>query len=133
MLLQQSSSTKPSIQGLHDEQLSEKVNTKKLLSTSPFSSSAVTSLPVSLTRGSIPSWTFFFWLRYLWKPIFFSPLAKFSSCWAMAFLTSPLHSPAASHSTCPCFHCLCIFFLKNLLALLHILDHEDSLPGCIVD
>lgn len=36
-----------------------------------------------------------FWLRYLWKPFLFY-FVPFASCsWAMAFLTPPLHNPAA--------------------------------------
>ena len=52
MSLPQPRPTKPNIWGFWYEQLSEKIEAKKLLSTSAFSLSAVTSMAVLLTSGA---------------------------------------------------------------------------------
>ncbi|KAK4823100.1 hypothetical protein QYF61_025838 [Mycteria americana] len=84
-------------QEVWEERLPVKTEEKKLLSTSAFSLSIVTSLPV--------------------KPflLFFASLAKCSSSHALAFLTPSLHNRAtslySSQDTFPSFHCLCISFL----------------------
>ncbi|KAK4830028.1 hypothetical protein QYF61_008366 [Mycteria americana] len=103
-----------------EEGLPVKNEPKKLLSTSAFSSSIVTSLPVLVIGG---------------KPflLFFAFLAKFSSSRALAFLTPPLHNQASplysSQDTCPCFHCLCISFLPFSLTSRSRLSHASLLPS----
>ncbi|KAK4827897.1 hypothetical protein QYF61_022320 [Mycteria americana] len=106
----------PVLRPIHSrERLPVKTEAQKLLSTSVFSSSIVTSLPVLLIT----------------KPLllFFASLAKFSSICALAFLTPSLHKPAASvyfsQHTCPCFHCLCISFLPFSLTS----SHASPLPS----
>lgn len=94
-----------------EEQLSVKSEQKKLLRTSAFCLSTVTSLPVLVTRSGVtPSWSLLFWFMYLQKPLlfFFVPLAKSSYSLALAFLTPFLHSlPISLYSsqvTCSCFY-----------------------------
>jgi len=108
--------SEPSTLGFCVEQLLVKTEAKKLLSTSVFSLSVVTSLLALHTGGGTHSWTFLFQLIYLYKHLlFFAPLDVSSSSWALAFPSLSLYSLAASlytlQVTCPCFHCLCIFFL----------------------
>ncbi|KAK4823598.1 hypothetical protein QYF61_003798 [Mycteria americana] len=113
-LLPQSLSCGPSTQEVWEERLPVKTEAKKLLRTSAFSSSVVTSLP---------------------KPflLFFASLAKFSSSRTLAFLTPSLHNRAASlyssQDTCPCFHCLCISFLPFSLTSRSRLSHARLLPS----
>ncbi|KAK4827891.1 hypothetical protein QYF61_022314 [Mycteria americana] len=114
-LLPQSLSCGTSTPEVWEERLPVKTEAKKLLSTSAFSSSIVTSLPVLLIT----------------KPLllFFASLAKFSSICALAFLTPSLHNRAGSvyfsQHTCPCFHCLCISFLPFSLTS----SHASPLPS----
>jgi len=109
-LLSQFPASKPSTQGLCVEQSPVKTKAKKLLNTSAFSLVVIISLPVWLTMSSMPFWTFLLQMIYLEKPLFFMPLAKSSSSWALAFLTPFLHSLAASlyspQVTYPCSLCL---------------------------
>ncbi|KAK4810922.1 hypothetical protein QYF61_013330 [Mycteria americana] len=85
----------PSTREVWEERVPVKTEAKMLLSTSAFSSSVVSSLPVMFI----------------------------SSSRALAFLTPSLHKRAASlyssQDTCPCFHCLCISFLPFSLTSSH--------------
>jgi len=126
--------SKPFPRELCVEQSLVKTEAKKLLNTSTFSLSIVTSLPVLLIREVTPSWTFLFQLIYLQKTFisFFVPLAKSSSSWAFAFFIPSLHSLAASlysfKVTFPCFHCLCIFFLLSNVTSRSWFSHSSLLP-----
>ena len=99
-----------------------------MLSSSAFSLSALTSLPVSLTRGVCPHGHF--WLKLL---LFLVSRAKLSSSWALAFLNPSIHSLAASlyssYGTFLCFHCLCIFFLLFSLTSRSWFSHTSLLPS----
>ncbi|KAK4810853.1 LOW QUALITY PROTEIN: hypothetical protein QYF61_008825 [Mycteria americana] len=112
--------TRPSTREVWEERVPAKTEAKMLLSTSAFSSSIVTSLPVVFIRG---------------KPflLFLASLVKFSSSWALAFLTPSLHNWAvslySSQVTCPCFHCLCISFLPFSLTSMSQLSHAGLLPS----
>ncbi|KAK4818403.1 hypothetical protein QYF61_012324 [Mycteria americana] len=119
-LLPQSPYCGPSTREVWEERLPVKTEAKNLLSTSAFSSSIVTSLPVLLIRGK----TFL---------LFFASLAKFSSSCALAFLTPSLHNCAASlyssQDLSPCFCCLCISFLPFSLTSRSQVIHASLLPS----
>ena len=111
--------SEPSAQRLCVEQLPVKAEAKKMLSTSAFFLSVVTSLPVLLTRRvHTPGLPF---------PVdvpteaFFVPLAK-----SLSSLEALLHSP---QSSCPCFHCLCIFFLLSKFDQQALFSHASFLPS----
>jgi len=134
-LLLSSPPPKPSTWRACEEQLLVKTEAKKLLSTSVFSLSIVTRLPVcSLGGDGTPSWTFLFCLMYLKETFsfFFTSLAKSSFTWALAFLTSSLHNLAvslySSQRTCASFHCPCIFFLLFSLSSRSQFRHASLLP-----
>ncbi|KAK4829123.1 hypothetical protein QYF61_002161 [Mycteria americana] len=110
----------PSTREVWEERSPVKTEAKKLLSTSAFSSSVVTSLPVLFIGG---------------KPflLFLASFVKFSSSHALAFLTPSLHNWAASlyssQDTCPCSHCLCISFLPFSLTKLEFSVPEIQGPN----
>ena len=60
-------------------------------------------------------------------------LGMLISSWALVFLTSSLHSLAASlfssHITCSCSHYMCIFFLLFSLTSISWFGHADLLPA----
>ncbi|KAK4827158.1 hypothetical protein QYF61_015112 [Mycteria americana] len=97
--------TIPSTREVWEERLPVKTEAKKFLSTSPFSSSFVTSLPVVFISSSCP----------------------------LAFLTPYLHNRAASlyslQDTCLCFHCLCSSFLPFSLTSRSRLSRASLLPS----
>ncbi|KAK4816838.1 hypothetical protein QYF61_023902 [Mycteria americana] len=113
-----SSTEHPSTREVWKKRLSVKTEAKRLLSTSAFSWSVVTSLPVVFIRAGTLSLTFLFWLT--------------SSC-TLAFLTPSLHNRAASlyssQVTYPCFHCLCSSLLPFSLTSRSRLIHASLLPS----
>lgn len=118
-----------STQGVFEEKLPLKTKAKMSFSTSTLFLSVVTSLPLLLTKGVMPSWTFLTSIcrekPYLF---FFASLVQFSSSWALAFLHSLTASVYSSHVTCPSFHCMCIFFLLSNLTSRSQFSHANLLP-----
>ena len=105
---------------------------KKLLSTSAFSLSVVTSLHVSLTRVYTP-----LDFPFLVEQPVEALLVVFGMCChvqfklGLGFPTPFLHrltaSVFSSRYTFPCFHCLCIFYLLISLTSRSQFSHTQSL------